>query len=183
MSFLRFSFLLLCASFVLNSCVKRAYDSPPDTTQYDPNLPVKMSLKDLSNSGQSLGSGKSRVLGDTIIYGVVVADDKSGNYYKQIVIEDTSLGGVVLYLDKSYLYSDYPVGRKIYVKLNGLVLANYNGLPEIVYSCDAAGTTAPIPSGLIQNYLVKANYPNTTVHAHNLTIEQVKTNPNAYLNT
>ncbi len=183
MKHIRLSILLLACSFFINSCVKQTYDNPPDTIHYDPNLPVQASVKQIVNMGVNMASGKSRVLGDTTIYGVVVADDKSGNYYKQIVIEDTSGGGLVLYLDKAYLYNDYPVGRKIYLKLKGLTLANYNGLPEIVYSADQAGNTVAIPSGLISNYITKASYPNTTVTAKGVTIEQIKGNPNAYLGT
>ncbi len=183
MKFLRLPILLLTASVFFNSCVKRNFDTPPDTVHYDPNLPVQATLKQIVTIGTNMSSGKSRVMGDTTVYGVVVADDKSGNYYKQIVIEDTSGGGLVLYLDKSYIYNDYPVGRKIYVKLKGLTLANYNGLPEVVYSADQAGNTVAIPSGLVGNYIVKASYPNTTVTAKNVTIEEIKGNPNAYLNT
>ncbi len=183
MKFLRLPILLLAASVFVNSCVKQNFDAPPDTVHYDPNLPVQASIAQISSIGVNMSSGKSRVLGDTTIYGVVVADDKSGNYYKQIVIEDTSGAGLVLYIDKSYLYNDYPVGRKIYVKLKGLTLANYNGLPEIVFSADQAGVTVPIPSGLVGNYITKASYPNTTVTSKSVTIEQIKGNPNAYLNT
>ncbi len=183
MKFFRFSLMVLGASMLFNSCVKQTYDSPPDTSTYDPNVPVQATLKQISDIGQNLGTGHSRVLGDTTVWGVVVADDRSGNYYKQIIIEDTSFGGLVLYIDKSYIYNEYPAGRKIYVKLKGLTLANYNGLPEIVYTADQAGTTVPIPSGLIGNYVVKANYPNTSVQARQLSIEQVKSNPTLYLNT
>ena len=183
MKFVRLSLCVLSASLLLSSCFKKTYDTPLDSSQYDPNLPVQASLKQISNIGQALGSGHSRVMGDTTVYGVVVADDKSGNYYKQIIIEDTSFGGLVLYMDKSYIYNDYPAGRKVYVKLKGLTLANYNGLPEIVYSADQAGNTVPIPSGLLGNYIVKGNYPNTTVQARELSIDQIKSNPFAYLNT
>ena len=183
MKFIRISIILLSCSLLVNSCIKQAFDAPPDTIHYDPNLPVQATLKQISTMGANMSSGKSRVMGDTTVYGIVVADDKSGNYYKQIVIEDTSMGGLVVYIDKSYLYNDYPVGRKIYLNLKGLTLANYNGLPEIVYTADQAGVTVPIPSGLVGNYITKASYPNTTVGTQNVTLEQIKSNPNAYLNT
>lgn len=183
MKFSRFSLGLLAATMLLASCVKKTYDSPPDSSQVDPAIPVQLSLKSLSLMGQNLGSGKWRQMGDTTVCGVVVADDRSGNYYKQIVIEDTSLGGIVLYLDQTYLYSDYPVGRRLYVNLKGLYLMNYRGLPEIVYSVDAGGNTTAIPSGLIGNYITKGKYPDNSVAAQDVQIVDVKLNASKYLST
>lgn len=177
------SLLLVSTGLLFNSCVKNANDIPLDTSRFDPALPTQMSMKDISMMGQNLGSGRSRIMGDTTIYGVVVADDRSGNYYKQIVIQDKTNGGIVLYLDRSYLYNDYPVGRGVYVKLKGLTLTNYRGLPEIVYSADAAGNTTPIPSGLIANYIVKGKYPDTSVKAQEITILEALQNATNYLST
>jgi hypothetical protein len=184
MKFARFSLLFLSCSLLLASCLKKDYDAPPDTSTYDPpGLTVNTSLKTLSNLGIGLGSGRYRKMGDTTIYGVVVADDKSGNYYKQIVIQDTSKGGIVLYLDKSYLYNEYPQGRGIYVNLKGLWLVNYKGLPEIVYDVDAAGNTTAIPSGMLGNYITKGKYPDNSVGAIETTLEEIKQNSNRYINT
>ncbi|MBC7555153.1 MAG: hypothetical protein H7257_14385 [Taibaiella sp.] len=183
MKFVRLSLLVVTCAVLFHSCVKQTFDSPPDTTQYDPKLPVQASLKTFATMGIALGSGNSRQIGDTTVYGVVVADDKSGNYYKQIVIEDTSLGGLVLYLDKSYIYGDYPAGRGLYIKLKGLYLANFKGLPQIVYSVDAAGLTTAIPSGLVNNYIVKGKFPDNSVTAQEVSLEDVKQNVSKYLNT
>lgn len=183
MNFVRFSLMALGLSIAFGSCLKKSYDSPPSTAVYDPNLPVQTTLKQISDMGPALSLGHGRILGDTTVYGVIVADDQTGNYYKQIVIEDTSGGGIVVYINNATLYSTYPVGRKIYMNLKGLTLVNYKGLPEIVYSVDTTGTTAPIPFGLIGNYITKANYPNTTVQAHLVSIDEIKSHPNTYINT
>lgn len=168
--------------FALGSCVKQAFDNPPDTSQYDPNLPVNAKLSDLSLNGFMMPVGKSRVLGDTTIYGIVVGDDRSGNIYKKIYIMDSSAGGMCLILDKTYLYGDYPVGRKVYVKLNGLTLINYKGTPEIVSSVDALGNTAGIPSQLITKYIIKASYPHT-VNPIVVDPSDLFTSPQKYANT
>jgi hypothetical protein len=157
-----FSFLVLAGSILLNSCLKQNYSTPPDVSSVDPHLAVNGKLHDLAYSAQYLTSGtKSRILGDSTVYGIVVGDDRSGNLYKKIVIQDTSEAGITLIIDRTYLYADFPVGRKVYVKLKGLYLVNYKGTPEIVYSVNPDGTTGGIPSALIGNYIVKANYPNT----------------------
>ncbi len=160
MKFAQFSTLLLAGSLLLHSCVKKDFDNPPDTSSVDPKLTVNCNLSTISNIGLTINSGKARILGDSTVYGIVVGDDKSGNIYKKIFIQD-STGGMQLILDKTYLYSDYPVGRKVYVKLKGLYLMNYKGTPEIIYSMNSDGTTNGIPSSLLGNFIVKANYPNT----------------------
>jgi len=182
MKFVRLSALLLTASLFINSCVKQDPGTPPSTKNYDPNLPVQTSIQTFSTMGANMNIASSRILGDTTISGIVVANDQSGNIYKQIMIEDSSKYGIVVYLDKTYLYSDYPVGRKVYVKLKGLTLTNYKGLPEIVYTADVAGNTTGIPSGLIPTYVIKASYPNIPPITE-VTIFDIKSNPNKYLNS
>ncbi|MES2702298.1 MAG: DUF5689 domain-containing protein [Bacteroidota bacterium] len=181
MKFLRFSMFVLGAGLLLNSCVKQKFDTPPDTTKIDPNLAVNGRLSDLSAAALNMLSGKSRVLGDTTVYGIVVADDRSGNIYKKIFIQDSS-GGMQLIIDRSYLYGDYPVGRKVYVHLKGLSLTNYKGTPEIVYSMNADGTTNGIPTALIGTYIVKASYPNPVV-PYEVSITDLYSNLNKYVNT
>jgi hypothetical protein len=182
MKFIRYSILLLTCSFAISSCLKQNYDNPPSTAQYDPNLPVQTSIRTFTEMGLNMIAGTSRVLGDSTISGIVVANDQSGNYYKQIIIEDSARGGLILYLDRSYLYSDYPVGRKLYVKLKGLSLVNYKGLPEIVFAADSLGNTTGIPSGLLNDYIVKASYPNV-FEPEEASIIDIKSNPNRYINT
>jgi len=167
---------------VIGACVKQKYTDPPDTTTFDPNLPVNASLLSLANQAFSMNAGQYRVLGDTTVYGIVIADDKSGNFYKQIVIQD-STGGIVVTLDKTTIYGDYPIGRKVYIKLKGLLLMNYKGLPEITYSVSAAGTTTGIPSSLLDNYIVKASYPNTVTPKEFSASDLTSTNLQPYYNT
>ncbi len=181
MKLIRLSLLLLICAVVLHSCVKKKYDAPADTTKNDPNLAVQMSIKQLSQGCVALGPNGYRKIGDTTIYGVVVADDKSGNYYKQIIIEDTSGVGIVLYMDRSYLYNQYPVGRKVYVHLKDLYVYSYNGFPEIVYGIDSTGKTIAIPGALIENFVTTGNYPNNTVMTDTLDLATVAANPSAYL--
>jgi len=182
MKLLKISVLCLLSTVVIGSCIKQKYTSPPDTTTLDPNLPVNASLLSLANQAFSMNSGQYRVLGDTTVYGIVIADDKSGNFYKQIVIQD-STGGIAITLDKTTVYGDYPIGRKVYVKLKGLLLMNYAGLPEITYSVNSLGKTTGIPSSLIGNYIIKASYPNTVTPKEFTADDLTSTNLQPYYNT
>jgi len=181
MNFLKLSSFVALTMLVAGSCVKQNFSAPPDTSAVDPNLPVNTTLRDFSNQALSMGAGQYRVLGDTTIYGIVTADDRSGNFYKQIVIQDTT-GGITIGIDKTNIYADYPIGRKVYIKCKGLLLVNYKGLPEITASVSSTGSTTGIPSSLVNNYVIKASYPNAVV-AKTVSVNDLFANQNSYYNT
>ena len=60
-------------------------------------------------------------------------DDRSGNYYKSIVIQD-STGGIELKFNDGFLYNQYPIGRTLYIKCKDLILTDYNGLTQLIGS-------------------------------------------------
>ncbi len=142
------------------SCVKQKFDSPPDGTSYDPMIPVNktvLALKDLYSGVPTL------IDSDYVISGIVIADDRSGCFYKQIIIQDTTSGIVVLLGKSSGLYTDYPIGRKIYVKCKGLYLGAYGGFVQLGYTPDITNAVSDIPSALISKFIVKANTGNVVV--------------------
>lgn len=153
------------------SCVKQKFDSPPDSSNIDPNLPVNSTIWYLKNT---LYTGSPTLIDtDLTISGIVIADDRSGNFYKQIVIQDTSSGIAVL-LGRNSLYTDFPIGRKIYIKCKGLYLGEYNGFVQLGYLPDNSNALSDIPTHLISKYIVKASYPHV-VEPRAVSILQVKT--------
>jgi hypothetical protein len=172
--------LILVSAVSLSSCIKKNYDGPPDQSTIDPNLPVNMTLAQASKMGTTLG-GNVKITNDSVVSGIVVADDRSGNFYKQIVIQD-STGGIAVLIDAYDLYGDYPVGRKIYIKLKGLYIGNYGGLPQIGYSVDNTGSLVAIPSNLAGKYIAKGPYYNT-VTPKKITIAQAAGYDQTLLNT
>lgn len=158
MRFLRSFLLLAVSAMALTSCLRKEFDQPSIDISYDPQLPVNMSIKDLKT--RFAGPAASRIDSDWTIYGVVTADDRSGNLYKQLNIED-STGGITLLIENNNLYGTYPVGRKVYVKLKGLYYGFYNLYPQIGAQPNEDGELTNIPTAGISNYVVKASYPNT----------------------
>ncbi|MGD9976839.1 MAG: DUF5689 domain-containing protein [Bacteroidales bacterium] len=83
---------------------------------------------------KSIYPGKLSQLSDTsfylrdsiIIEGTVISDDKEGNFYKSLFIEDET-GGIEVKLNKTTLYNDYKRGQKVVVYCNGLYLGDYGG--------------------------------------------------------
>lgn len=153
------------------SCVKQKFDAPPDSSTIDPNLPINSTIWYLKNT---LYTGSPTLIDtDLTISGIVIADDRSGNFYKQIIVQDTSSGIAVL-LGRNSLYTDFPIGRKIYIKCKGLYLGEYNGFVQLGYLPDNSNALSDIPTHLISKHVVKASYPHI-VEARPVTILQVKT--------
>lgn len=170
--------LLFAVMAVFSGCLKHAPDSPPDTTQENPALIANTSIQQL----KSLPLGKE-ITSNRIISGVVIMSDQSGNYFKKIVLQD-STGGIEIELDQSYLYRDYPVGRKVYVKCDGLFLSDKNGMTQLGYSPDANGYVQPVPQPMIKDFLFPGQFP-VNVHPDTLSITQLAIPKDAkkYLNS
>lgn len=154
--------VILAATLLMSSCLKKDFETPPDQSSYDPMLPVNASIKDikaLRPDPAGTTSGYIKIDSNLTIAGIVTGDDRSGNLYKQINIED-STGGIAILIDAYSLYNDYPVGRKVYINLKDLYLGTYNGLPQIGYTPDNTGSISGIPASLSSKYITKANYPN-----------------------
>lgn len=172
------SILTLCTLIGVGSCVKKDFDAPPDKSTYDPKLPVTHTIAQL----QAMQQGRA-IDSDVVISGIVVMDDKSGNYYKKMVIQDGT-GGIEILVDQYNLYNDYPVGRKVYLKCKGLFLGNYGQNLQLGYTPDQTGTISNIPAVLVGDFIVKANYPNPII-PDTVTLSQLAS-PNGakkYLNT
>ena len=67
---------------------------------------------------------------DLIIEGYVVSNDKAGNFYKTLSIQDKPADpstAISISIDATGLYSKYEVGRKIFINLKGLAIGNHFG--------------------------------------------------------
>lgn len=66
----------------------------------------------------------------TIIKGVIIGDDESGNLYKQLIIADES-GAITISIDNTGLYANCPVGQKIAIDCTGLWIGGYGAQGQI----------------------------------------------------
>ena len=149
--------VLTITSLIVVSCNKK-FDEPP--AYVGPNITPTLTIADLK-AMHTIG-GLELVTADKIIGGIVVADDKSGNFYKTIVIQDET-GGIQVKLDGYDLYTEYPVGRQVYINVKGLYLGDYNNLYEIGGGVD--NTVSParlgyIASTLFDQYITKGSLNN-----------------------
>lgn len=144
--------------YLINGCTK-PFDVPPanDTLTIHANSTIRqLKLLHVKNNFE-------RVTDDLIVSGVVIANDQSGNWYKQIIIQDES-GGIVIRMDGNNLFANYPVGRKIAVKAKGLYLGDYGGTIQLGAGIDNTDpnnpTLIPIPIALLDKYILKGNFNN-----------------------
>ncbi|MBK8952455.1 MAG: hypothetical protein IPM85_09380 [Chitinophagaceae bacterium] len=127
---------LLAAVFIAGISCKKTFTDPPMIGA--PDIVANKTIKDLKSL---YTSGTPVAITDNIVLeGIVSCDDKSGNFYQQIAIQDAS-GGILLRLAGNNLYNNYPVGRQVFVKCKGLYLGQYNGTMQLGGGIDSAYIT------------------------------------------
>lgn len=111
----------------LSSCLDRDFDEPPvkeRTIPFNANSSIAY-IKSLYQPGKFVD-----ITEDISIIGIVIADDKSGNFYKTLVIQD-STAGIELKVNRTGLHANFPIGSKIGIKCKGLTVGDYAGLIQL----------------------------------------------------
>ena len=167
-------FLLL---LVISSCVRQKFDVPKVDNVGEHEVLLYRTIAELrANMGLA---GSKEIKENIVISGIVIADDRSGNFYKQIIIDDGTAAMPIL-LDAYNIYNDFPVGRKIFVKCKGLYTNYYYKLPQLGFAPDNKGAVLPIPFHLWDIYLVK-DAMKQTVKPVDVSIEDaMKAKPELY---
>ncbi|HPH85341.1 MAG TPA: DUF5689 domain-containing protein [Ferruginibacter sp.] len=161
------------------SACKKSFDEPPGPA--DPNIVANTSIADLK-ALHTVPRNYDIITNDVIISGIITADDKSGNFYKQLVIQDTT-GAIQILLDANSLYGTYPVGRRIYVYCKGLCISDYNSTMQLGVKATVAGNPSleGIPATSISNY-VKGGSINNPVVPIPVTLGQLNSNMQSIYN-
>ena len=101
----------------------------------------------------------SEIKDDVYIKGRVISDDRQGNFFRQLFIQDET-SGIVIKLGSGGLYNFYDVGQTVYIKCQGLVLGFYRGMYEIGYFPDEETyfpTSFIDPPTLIQKHILQGD--------------------------
>ncbi len=151
-------FTALIVLVMVSACKKEDFDTPPSGGK-DPNIVVNMTiaqLKDMYRDTVLNFDAVVKITQDFNIAGTVIADDKSGNFYKTIVIDDGT-AGISIRIDRSEFFREYPIGRRIFIKLKNLVIGHYGNLIQLGGYIDLTDPTQPeaaaIPFTLIDSYV------------------------------
>ncbi len=144
---------LLCCVALCCACI-RNLDEPP--LYNGTNMVANLSIRALRNS--HIAGNFEHLLGNDIITGIVIANDATDNFYKTIVVQD-STAGISVRLDGFGLSADYPLGMRIFLRLNGLWMGAYGGMLQLGGSVDRSNILfpelIPIPTPLFSKVLVK----------------------------
>jgi len=101
--------LLTLLSFICILACNKKFDEPP--AYVAPNITADLTIRDLK-AMHEMGNIE-QITVDKTISGIVIADDESGEFYKTIVIQD-STGGIAVKLDGYDLYTKYPRQASVY---------------------------------------------------------------------
>jgi hypothetical protein len=95
------------------------------------------------------GYNNSTIDIDAYVKAVVSASDQSGNIYKEFYIQDAT-GALAVSVDITNAYTKFPVGRTVYIDLNGLYLAN----GDLGYGLDGSFVSR-IPALFIDEFIIR----------------------------
>ena len=161
-------FILAVLVILMASCVKKEFDTPPiniPSVDFSSNTTIAQ-LKAMHLLPGTVDSINT----DIIIQGIVVANDESGNYYKTLIIQDTS-AGIEIRMDKSYLYNEYKVGQRIFIKCKGLCLGDYGGLTQLGYN--VGGAIQRIPEAILAEHVYLDSLPGAAPQPKIVTIPEL----------
>ncbi len=146
MSFKISHIALLLLGFLVFGCIDDTFDTPPSLSEED--LSATMTIKDFKALGKTRQS--IEITDDVILGGLVISDDKPGNFYKTLVIQDET-GGLPVSINATDLYTLFERGRKVWIRAKGLTLTDNNNQ----FYLDLKGDR--IPDNLYRQYIIRGS--------------------------
>ncbi|RLD29874.1 MAG: hypothetical protein DRI75_01830 [Bacteroidetes bacterium] len=137
---------VLTLTLFMASCVEDDDYGIPNVTIEEPNIDdlgqlttfsaVVSRYLDALADGEEVGVFDEN---DVALYieGYVVSSDKSGNFFEEIIVQNSTDGndagsdqrrGLIVEINVRSLSDTYEFGRKVYIKLNGLAVGEENGV-------------------------------------------------------
>lgn len=167
------SFLLMAISTL--SCVEDGKFDVPNIRVEEPTIVVNSSISAIKSALQQEYNSNGNLIhtfydhehSPTYIQGYVVSTDATGNFYKKLIIQDepeNPTAGIELVINKNSLNEMYDIGRKVYIKLDGLSVSYDDG--ESMNSIDP---TNEIPGKYIMGVLGAEGVdaiPSTSIEKH-----------------
>jgi len=117
----KYSIILLSALVVLAGCTKE-YDTPTNRT-----IPVGNVLTIAEVRALHVPGTETRITQDISVYGVVTADETTGNLYKETYIQDETGALYLRFTTSSGVY----IGDSIRVNLKGTKILRYNQMLQV----------------------------------------------------
>ncbi len=121
---------LIMATSCMNDFDEPTFEQPPfgNNEIGEANMTIA-ELKEKYASTIS-ANGAKEVTEDCIVEGVVVANDETGNVYKQFIINDET-GAIVVGVNDVGLYAMLPIGQRVRIDCKGLHVGGYGYMAQI----------------------------------------------------
>ena len=144
-------------AIVFYSCQK-SWDAPEFAAPVYTGPAANKTIQDIINVYANAGKMDSicHATDTFVVKAVVVSSDEGGNFYKTMVVQDET-GALQIQINKSGLFAEYPVGQTVYIKCNGLVVGDYNGIYQIGWIYE--GSVGRIDGNFLDQYLFKDGLP------------------------
>jgi hypothetical protein len=136
-TFLKYS-LLIGILLLFTNCVKNDDYKIPETEINELNILVNSSIEAVKNAWiQNYNANEESiytfdVTTDGLFFeGVVVSSDFSGNFYKKLIVQnafENANHGIEILINKTSLFESFEIGRKVFVKLDGLNVSYDDGV-------------------------------------------------------
>lgn len=187
--------ILLAGLFVIHSCVENGDFDIPDVTSSEPaeitatnvmsaSAVAGFYIQELNDENDPFDDSitVSFENSDKFMEGYVISSDRSGNFFEEIIVQDkleNPTFGIKVLIDVNPLYTSYEVGRKIYVRLQGLSIGIDNGV--LTLGVLSGTSIEKIPAPLQNTQILRSSQVGTLV-AKTLDLSQLTDrNTNQYV--
>ncbi len=131
--------------------------TPEDDGSTDPGPEIEANIT-VAEVKELLAGDHTELISDLILEAYVVSSDASGNFYKELYLQDhpsNPTAGIRLVLDSQDLYLTYDVGRKLFIHLEGLAIGKGND-DVITIGQASENEITGISEPVIQDYITKS---------------------------
>lgn len=154
--------VVLITLVIATSCVQDDGFQTPDTTIQVPvingDVVTINAISGLLAQAQDRGNN-TFTFEETNQYisGFVISSDESGNFFEELVLQDALENptiGVKLLIDINPLFTRYELGRRLFIKLDGLTIGITNGVFTI--GLEDGNTVGQIPAPLEEQFIQRS---------------------------
>ncbi len=134
MKTIKYLLCLFIIPFIIMSCNKD-YDEPPlNKPVYDGSKDNIITIKELKSLYDSIKNGEIALIEPNyMLNAYVTANDKSGNLFKQIYIQDNT-GALAVSIDQSNINNTLAVGQEIFINIKELYMTKYGDVLQLGYN-------------------------------------------------
>jgi len=119
--------LSFTVSLLFTACDQREFDMPPlNEPVYSDTATMTIAAFKAKYASVTV----TQITDDDVISGIIVANDVSGNFYKELTIMD-STAGIKVSVNQGDLYVDFRLGQRIFIECKDLYVGKYGGYMQV----------------------------------------------------